>query len=351
MNELSLCTSARMQSVRNLVEKVSQTTAAVLLRGESGVGKEIVARAIHAGSDRRHMPLLKINCAALPGELLESELFGHRKGAFTGAYREKLGRFEQAHGGTLFLDEIGELPLGLQAKLLHVLQDGEFARVGDDRVRQSDVRVIAATNVDLEAAMERRRFREDLYYRLNVIEIVVPPLRERREEIPALVAHLMTRIQREYGQKLEIPPATMRALIAFNWPGNVRELENVLKRAVVLGRASVIDDAVAMAAAAAPVRDAVVADTVGVAPVAAATGLDLKQLARRAARDAERIAIADMLERVHWNRAKAARMLQISYKALLYKMIECGLRPARDTDAVRVEAQPADADTEPVAVG
>jgi two-component system response regulator AtoC len=324
MNGLDLCASERMQAVRQLVVKVARTTATVLLRGESGVGKEIVARAIHAASDRCAKPLMKINCAALPGELLESELFGHCKGAFTGAYREKPGRFELAHGGTLFLDEIGELPLGLQAKLLHVLQDGEFARVGDDRVRHADVRVIAATNVDLEAAIERRRFREDLYYRLNVIEITVPPLRERREEIPVLVAHLMERIEREYGQRLQIPPATMQALVRFDWPGNVRELENVLKRAVVLGRASVIDEAVAN-----PTREPSVA-TVAAPPDRAAPSLDLKQLARTAARDAERIAIADMLERVHWNRAKAARMLQISYKALLYKIVECGLSPARD---------------------
>jgi two-component system response regulator AtoC len=321
---LELCTSAGMRAVRQLIDKVADTTACVLLRGESGVGKELVARALHDGSPRRQTTLFKVNCAALPGELLESELFGHQKGAFTGAYREKLGRFELAHKGTLFLDEIGELPLGLQAKLLHVLQDGEFARVGDDRVRHADVRVIAATNADLEAGMLAGRFREDLYYRLNVIEIRVPPLRERRDEIPALVEHFLAKFQREYKQQIDIPPATLRHLVAYDWPGNVRELENVLKRAVVLGGAHVIEHAIAsnasVPAGAAP----------GTASVASATvpaDVGLKIIARQAARDAERIAIRDMLERVHWNRTKAARLLQISYKALLYKMVECGLRP------------------------
>ncbi|MBI2219174.1 MAG: sigma 54-interacting transcriptional regulator [Candidatus Rokubacteria bacterium] len=329
---LELCTSEAMVAVRQLVDKVADTAANVLLRGETGVGKELVARALHDGSSRASTSMHKVNCAALPRELLESELFGHQKGAFTGAYREKLGRFELAHRGTLFLDEIGELPLALQAKLLHVLQDGEFARVGDDRVRHADVRVIAATNVDLEAAMRSGRFREDLYYRLNVIAIRVPPLRERREEIPALVEHFTARFEREYGRRLEISRAALRALTVYPWPGNVRELENVLKRAAVLGQAGAIEEALAS-------RGTAATSVPGVVPVrpidTTVEALGLKTIARQAARDAERIAIRDMLERVHWNRTKAARLLQISYKALLYKIVECGLGKADEiTDDV-----------------
>src|SRR5256714_5752514 len=184
---LSLCISAKMQPIRELIAKVAATNTTVLLRGESGVGKEVVARALHKASPRAANQFLKVNCAALPGELLESELFGHQRGAFTGAHRDKPGKFELAEKGTILLDEIGEVPLRLQAKLLHVLQDGEFARVGGERVLHTDVRVLAATNRDLQAEIRAGRFREDLYYRLNVIEIRVPPLRERRDEIPALI--------------------------------------------------------------------------------------------------------------------------------------------------------------------
>jgi transcriptional regulator with GAF, ATPase, and Fis domain len=191
MSQLELCTSPRMRVVRDLVAKVAPTNAAVLLTGESGVGKEVVARAIHQASLRANNQFLKVNCAALPEELLESELFGHERGAFTGAYRDKPGKFEQAAKGTLMLDEIGEVPVRLQAKLLHILQDGEFARVGGERILHTDVRVLAATNRDLEHEIKAGRFREDLFYRLNVVEIRIPPLRERRDEIPALVDHFL----------------------------------------------------------------------------------------------------------------------------------------------------------------
>ena len=329
MNDpLELCTSRAMQSVREMIAKIAGTDVTVLLRGESGVGKEVVARAIHNTSPRANKLLLKINCAAMPGELLESELFGHQKGAFTGDYRDKPGKFEVAHGGTLMLDEIGEMPLSLQAKLLHVLQDGESARVGGDRVIHTDVRVIAATNRDLEAGIRAGQFREDLYYRLNVIEVRVPPLRERREEIPALVGHLLTRFKKEYGSTLDLPATTLRAFTEHSWPGNVRELENTLKRIVVLGNAEHIPQEIAASLVGGtttmlPAPGAPVAETI----------MGLKDVARRAARDAERLAIKDMLERVHWNRAKAARLLQISYKALLYKIVDCGLAsPASEKD-------------------
>src|SRR5438046_7689239 len=195
---LNLCNSSKMQPIRDLIAKVAATNTTVLLRGESGVGKEIVARAIHKASPRVNKQFLKVNCAALPGELLESELFGHEKGAFTGAYRQKPGKFEAADGGTLLLDEIGEMPLRLQAKLLHVLQDGEFSRVGGEKVIDTDVRLIASTNRDLESALRAHQFREDLDYRLHVIEIRIPPLRERREEIPALIEHFLTRFNSQY---------------------------------------------------------------------------------------------------------------------------------------------------------
>jgi two-component system response regulator AtoC len=331
MNELERCVSPAMRAVRDMIAKVAATNAAVLLTGESGVGKEVVARAIHRASPRAARQFLKVNCAALPGELLESELFGHQRGAFTGAYRDKPGKFELAEKGTLMLDEIGEVPLRLQAKLLHVLQDGEFARVGGERVLETDVRVIAATNRDLLAEIQTGRFREDLYYRLNVIEIRIPPLRERRDGIPVLMEHFLRAANQAYGRQVEIPPAARRLFLEHAWPGNIRQLENAIKRVVVLGTAAGIEQELAAVSTGAP------APTVTPQiPVAEADGrMDLKAIARRAARDAERIAIADMLERTHWNRAKAARVLGISYKALLYKIVECGL--------VNKDEEPADA--------
>jgi two-component system response regulator AtoC len=321
MSQLEMCTSPAMSAVRDMAEKVATTSAAVLLTGESGVGKEVVARAIHRASPRAANPFIKVNCAALPEELLESELFGHQRGAFTGAHRDKPGKFELAEKGTILLDEIGEVPLRLQAKLLHVLQDGEFARVGGERILHTDVRVLAATNRDLSAEIRAGRFREDLYYRLNVIEIRIPPLRERRDEIPVLIDYFLKTANAAYRRTVEIPPSTRRLLLEHSWPGNIRQLENVIKRVVVLGSAAGIYEELAASAKPSQAMPAVPA-----APVIDAGGqLDLKSIARRAARDAERIAIADMLQRTRWNRAKAARLLGISYKALLYKIVDCGL--------------------------
>jgi two-component system, NtrC family, response regulator AtoC len=343
MNELDRCISPAMRNVRDMIAKVATTNAAILLTGESGVGKEVVARAIHRASPRSAKQFLKVNCAALPGELLESELFGHQRGAFTGAYRDKPGKFELAEKGTLMLDEIGEVPLRLQAKLLHVLQDGEFARVGGERVLETDVRVIAATNRQLPAEIQAGRFREDLYYRLNVIEIRVPPLRERREEIPALMDHFLKTANAAYARSVEIPPATRRLFLEHAWPGNIRQLENAVKRVVVLGSTAGIEQELAASGKAVAAE----APTVSGAPTADADGrLDLKAIARRAARDAERIAIADMLERTHWNRAKAARVLGISYKALLYKIVDCGL-VNKDPEADVAEPSPRELDAVP----
>ena len=322
---LTLCSSGKMQPIRDLVGKVAATNTTVLLRGESGVGKEVVARAIHKASPRAARQFLKVNCAALPSELLESELFGHEKGAFTGAYRQKPGKFEAADQGTLLLDEIGEMPLRLQAKLLHVLQDGEFSRVGGEKIIDTDVRLIAATNRDLEASMRVHQFREDLYYRLNVIEIRVPPLRERREEIPVLVDHFLRKFNVQYGRTVEVPTETLRAFVDYEWPGNIRELENAVKRVVVLGSARPVHVEIVANLS----RGARPALRPGASPLDARpspdTPISLKDIARQAARDAERVAIKEVLDRVHWNRAKAARLLQISYKALLYKIVQCGL--------------------------
>jgi two-component system response regulator AtoC len=327
---LGLCSSAKMLPIRDLVAKVAVTNTTVLLRGESGVGKEVVAKAIHKASPRTGKQFLKVNCAALPSELLESELFGHEKGAFTGAYRQKPGKFEAADQGTLLLDEIGEMPLRLQAKLLHVLQDGEFARVGGEKIIDTDVRLICATNRDLEASMQIHQFREDLYYRINVIEIRIPPLRERREEIPVLLDHFLKTFNAQYDRTVDVPAETQRAFREYHWPGNIRELENAVKRVVVLGSAR-------------PVHLGIVGNlSRGLRPVVALgagtevrpsldTPISLKDIARQAARDAERVVIKDVLDRVRWNRAKAARLLQISYKALLYKIVQCGL-VSRETD-------------------
>ncbi len=342
--ELLFRNSERMRAVEDIVRRAADTNATILLQGESGTGKEMVARAIHYISDRRDKPFLKVNCASLPGDLLESELFGHEKGAFTGAHRRKPGKFELAHRGTFLLDEIGEMPLGLQAKLLHVLQDGQFFRVGGSEVITSDARLIAATNRNLASVMTTGLFREDLYYRLNVVAISIPPLRERREEIPVLVDYFLGRFCRQYNRDaLKISQATMRLLQDYHWPGNVRELENMIKRAVVLQTEALVQQEIALRSEKpwAPKAEGVPAPAAP-APAAAsqpapASGamtdseMGLKDIARRAAMAAEKAVIKEVLEKVRWNRAEAARLLKISYKAMLYKIRQVGLddRPER----------------------
>ena len=307
----------QMRAIGGIIESISDTDTTVLIRGESGVGKDLIARAVHRASTRRDGPFVKVNCAAIPQDLLESQLFGHEKGAFTGAHRRKFGQFEYANKGTLFLDEIAELPLALQAKLLHVLQDFRFSRVGGHGVIDVDARVIAATNRDLEAAMTRGLFREDLYYRLNVVEIRVPPLRERRDEIPVLAAYFLAKFNAQYGRKKQLSPETVARLQEYPWSGNVRELENAVRRLVVL-----TDGEQAVEALVAPRRHS------GIAEAARATISEgLRDIARRGAREAERQALAEVLDRVHWNRAEASRILKVSYKTLLNKISECGLKP------------------------
>ncbi len=233
--------SRGMRLIFEQIRQVAKWNTTVLIRGESGTGKELIANAIHYNSPRANGPFIKLNCAALPDNLLESELFGHEKGAFTGAIAQRKGRFEQAHGGTLFLDEIGEISPAFQAKLLRVLQEGEFERVGGNRTHTVDVRVIAATNKDLEVQVQHGMFREDLYYRLNVMPIYPPPLRERSEDIPDLVRFLVSKIARNQGRELELDDSAIRLLMRYDWPGNVRELENCLERAAVMSADHRID--------------------------------------------------------------------------------------------------------------
>ena len=228
--------STSMRRIFSLIEHLSESDATVLITGESGTGKELVARATHVHSPRRREPFIAVNCGALPGDLLESELFGHVRGAFTGAIRDRTGRFELAAGGTIFLDEVGDLPLPLQVKLLRVLQERTFERVGESESRTSDARVIAATNKDLRQAVMEEQFREDLYYRLRVVPLWIPPLRERREDIEPLARHLLSRVSRRHDRSVRLAPDAMRALLRYPWPGNVRELENALEYAVAVSR-------------------------------------------------------------------------------------------------------------------
>ena len=318
--ELGLLTSPQMRDIQAVIEQAARADVTVLICGETGVGKELVARAIHAHSPRRRAAFVKVNCAAMPRELLESELFGHERGAFTGAHQRKPGRFELADGGTIFLDEIGELHPALQAKLLHVLQDGEFSRVGGRHNIRVDVRVICATNRDLAREVAANRFREDLFYRLNVINILVPPLRERREEIAALVGYFVHRYSRLFNfPEREVTPETLQAFMQYNWPGNIRELENFIKRMIVLQDFTLPRTLMAPSVTAA-------AATSAAEPFAATKGLSLKEISRRAVLEAEREVICRALEQCRWNRVKTAKMLKISYRALLYKIKDMGLK-------------------------
>ena len=347
-----------MRQVAHIIEQVADSDVTVLIRGESGVGKELVARAIHRHSTRKQKPFVKVNCAALPAELLESELFGHEKGAFTGAAATRLGKFEQADTGTIFLDEIGEMKPALQAKLLHVLQDAEFTRLGSNKTIEVDVRVVTATNRDLEEMMVRGQFREDLYYRLKVIEAVVPPLRERRDEIPQLTDFFVAKYSERYNRPVRPLSAELRAqLLRYEWPGNIRELENMIKRYVVLQDEQLVlrelsklprtSHAVlgepgestpdvappAFQSPRLPVTDDQVfeggdgGDASNSEPIVPSSqeGRRLVDVAREAAMAAERTAIAAALKQVRWNRRKAAQLLDVSYKTLLNKIKQTGL--------------------------
>jgi two-component system response regulator AtoC len=344
--------SPEMQTIAAVIEQVSDSDVTVLIRGESGVGKELVARAIHTRSPRKNRPFVKVNCAALPGELLESELFGHEKGAFTGAATTRIGKFEQADTGTIFLDEIGEMRAALQAKMLHVLQDGQFTKLGSNKAINVDVRVVAATNRDLELMMRRNEFREDLYYRLKVIEVTVPPLRERRNEIPHLVDFFVDRYARRYNRPVPTLSERLTGLFQhYEWPGNIRELENMIKRVVILQNeelairemAHALQSSRAFATAGAgagtPSSSVAVADEPeeieedlaeepgeGDEPaLAPPSSSRLADVSKAASMKAERAMIEDTLTQVQWNRRRAAEQLGVSYKTLLNKIKECGI--------------------------
>jgi DNA-binding NtrC family response regulator len=337
-------TSPKMEEVKQTIEQVADTSATVLIRGESGTGKEVVARLVYGHSLRREKPFVKVNCAAIPHELLESELFGYEPGAFTGANRQKLGKFDLANQGTLFLDEISEMHPALQAKLLHVLQDGEFARLGGKRDIAVDVRVLAATNKPLERAVEEGHFREDLFYRLNVVTIHIPPLRERREEIPVFLEFFLHKYSEFYGKNpAPFSDYAVSRMMEYNWPGNIRELENMVKRYTIVGKESQIIRELS-------IHKPIVSSTSGSSPLwnpkgdgqiyppapptavvpftpAAPTDGKLEQempslleIGRRAAMQAEREAIERVLAQTRWNRRQAAKILKISYKALLNKL-------------------------------
>jgi transcriptional regulator with GAF, ATPase, and Fis domain len=306
--------SPALESVLEKVERVAPTDSTVLIQGETGTGKELIARAIHNLSSRCGRSFVKLNCAAIPLDLLESELFGHEKGAFTGAIAQKVGRFEMADKGTLFLDEVGDIPLALQPKLLRVLQEQEFERLGSTRTHQVNVRLVAATNRDLTKMVERGEFRIDLYYRLNVFPVMLPPLRERCEDIPALVGHFVDLYSRRMGKQIEeIPPETLSALSSYQWPGNIRELQNMIERAVILSNRGVLPNPLPKG----ETRDAIISPT--------STTL----------RDSERALILKALESVGWvigGRKGAAAKLGLKRTTLIHKMQKLGIsRPSPES--------------------
>ena len=300
--------SPALEAVLEQVERVAPTGSTVLIQGETGTGKELIAQAIHNISSRFGRPFVRLNCAAIPLDLLESELFGHEKGAFTGAIAQKIGRFELADKGTLFLDEVGDIPSALQPKLLRVLQEQEFERLGSTRTHQVDVRLVAATNRDLTQMANRGEFRSDLYYRLNVFPILLPPLRERREDIPALVTHFVEILGRRMGREIEhIPPETMSALSSYEWPGNIRELQNLIERSVILSNGGVLPN---------PLHTAEIEQRAAIS------------LGATTLRDSERTLILQTLEGVGWiigGPKGAAAKLGLKRTTLIHKMQKLGI--------------------------
>jgi two-component system, NtrC family, response regulator AtoC len=308
-----------MGEIRNRIHRVLGSGHPILIQGESGTGKEVIARFLHSRSDRREAPFVKLNCAAVPASLLESELFGYQKGSFTGAKEDRPGLIEIAGGGTLLLDEIGELHRELQAKLLHLLQDGSFARIGDSKERVANIRVICATNVDLLRAVDSGAFREDLFYRIDVVSLRLPSLRERKDDIPLLCEHFLEKLARQFGRTAPIlNPDTVSLLMQWNWPGNLRELENWVARAIILGDA----DALGM-----ELRRRL--GEVGAWESSLPRAGNLKEASRRAATAASSALILRVLQANHWNRRKTAEDLNMSYRSLLYKLREVGIPQRR----------------------
>ena len=320
--------SEAMNAVRDRLSKLAGANVPVLIQGESGTGKDIIARMIHTASPWRNGPWVKVNCPAIPGTLLESELFGYEKGAFTGAYGVKPGRVEMAHRGTLFLDEISELDMPLQSKLLQLLQDGQFCRIGAQEDKKVEVRVVCATNRKLEQEVENGTFRSDLFYRINVVNLHLPPLRERASDIPDLVAYFLEYHNRKYNCRAKPLSSEMMAVLRkYHWPGNIRELENLVKRYVILGNEEVITADLAPRST----------DFFN-AEIPLDGQISLKKLTKQAVRELERKVILKVLQNHHWNRKQTARSLSISYRALLYKIRDAGLPSNRAVKRQEVEA-------------
>jgi two-component system response regulator AtoC len=322
--------SAVMSTIRQKIEKVSGADIPVLVLGESGTGKEVIARMVHRRSSRAQGPFIKVNCAAIPGALLESELFGYEKGSFTGALVSKPGRVEMAHGGTLFLDEIGEMDLGLQAKLLQLLQDGQFWRIGGRENISVDVRIVCATNRDLEAEIIAGRFRQDLLYRINVVTVQLPPLRRRSEDIQSLVHYFVGQHSRKYGSDVKLPSEyALNLLQKHHWPGNIRELSNLMERYAILGSEDAITNELLGAIPTTPRRETQQRPN---------GSIPLKSITRHSVQELERKVILRALIAHRWNRKRAAQDLKISYRALLYKIRQAGL-PSRRLTAETAERE------------
>jgi two-component system response regulator AtoC len=333
--------SENIRRIREIIDRVAEAGLNTVVCGETGVGKELVVQRLYQKSNRLGKPLIKVNCAALPDSLLESEMFGYEQGAFTGAERRRRGKFEQANGGVLFLDEIGDMSLPLQSKLLHVLQGGDFTPLGSEKVVKTDAWVIAATNHDLEKDLVAGKFREDLYFRLSAIKILIEPLRNRREDIPFLIDYYINRYKSEFSTKELVIPRqkTIDRLCAYSWPGNVRELQNMLKRIMILGdgeenlngllqsSGSRSEAAVAPTETAPPARSFQFLDAKELADLPA---LSLKKMRKKAMDQVEREVISFVLAKTAWNRSKATKILKISYKTLLYKIKELGIQPPPD---------------------
>ena len=338
-NEL-IGVSENIQRIRELIDRVASTGLNTVVYGETGVGKELAVQSLYQKSDRAGKPFVKVNCAALPDTLLESEMFGYEQGAFTGAERRRRGKFEQAHGGVLFLDEIGDMSLPLQSKLLHVLQGGDFTPLGSEKAVKTSAWVIAATNHDLEKDLVAGKFREDLYYRLSAIKIYIEPLRNRPDDIPHLIRYYIEQYKAQFaGKALRIPlAAVIQRLCAYRWPGNVRELQNVLKRIMILGDGEeglngLLAPALPPAAAPNPAgrgQVLVPGDALDLHEINDLSTLSLKKVRKRAMDKVEKEVIAYVLDKTGWNRSKATKILKISYKTLLYKIKDLGIEPPPD---------------------
>lgn len=334
-------TSKNIRRIRELIDRVAQTGLNTIVCGETGVGKELVVQSLYQKSDRIGKPFVKVNCAALPDSLLESEMFGYEQGAFTGAERRRRGKFEQAHGGVLFLDEIGDMTLPLQSKLLHVLQGGDFTPLGSEKTVKTNAWVIAATNHELEKELAAGRFREDLYFRLSAIKIFIEPLRNRQEDIPYLIDYYIEKYKREFNTRELLMPRqkTIDRLCAYTWPGNVRELQNMLKRIMILGDGEENINALmspdegngeTTKPASPGAVPASIPQAIEPREFSDLSALSLKKMRKKAMDQVEREVISYVLQKTAWNRSKATKILKISYKTLLYKIKDLGIQPPED---------------------